>query len=210
MRICCLRRAARSSCRVARGTAAAAAQLDSPNILLITLDTMRADRMGFLGSTRGLTPALDALRADGDRLHARLRAGADHDRVARDDPHRHAIRRFIASTTSARRCRRPCRICPQLLRDAGYRTGGVRRIADPRSAQRDRARIRSRLRRLRRRASGFAGRVTIATGRSNGAATKSSARALALVSPAARPDAASFLWVHLFDRARSRTIRRPI
>jgi choline-sulfatase len=31
-----------------------------PNILLITLDTTRADRMGFLGSTRGLTPALDA------------------------------------------------------------------------------------------------------------------------------------------------------
>src|ERR1700720_1091878 len=32
-----------------------------PNILLITLDTTRADRMGFLGSTRGLTPHLDAL-----------------------------------------------------------------------------------------------------------------------------------------------------
>src|SRR5436309_808952 len=30
------------------------------NILLITLDTTRADRMGFLGSTRGLTPSLDA------------------------------------------------------------------------------------------------------------------------------------------------------
>ena len=32
-----------------------------PNILLITLDTTRADRMGFLGSERGLTPNLDAL-----------------------------------------------------------------------------------------------------------------------------------------------------
>jgi choline-sulfatase len=32
-----------------------------PNIILITLDTTRADRMGFLGSTRGLTPNLDAL-----------------------------------------------------------------------------------------------------------------------------------------------------
>jgi choline-sulfatase len=31
------------------------------NVLLVTLDTTRADRMGFLGSTRGLTPALDAL-----------------------------------------------------------------------------------------------------------------------------------------------------
>src|SRR5579859_140387 len=33
----------------------------SPNIILITLDTTRADRMGFLGSTRGLTPNLDLL-----------------------------------------------------------------------------------------------------------------------------------------------------
>src|SRR5258708_16779554 len=32
-----------------------------PGILLITLDTTRADRMGFLGSTRGLTPALGTL-----------------------------------------------------------------------------------------------------------------------------------------------------
>jgi choline-sulfatase len=33
----------------------------SPNIILITVDTTRADRMGFLGSRRGLTPNLDAL-----------------------------------------------------------------------------------------------------------------------------------------------------
>ncbi len=33
----------------------------APNIILITLDTTRADRMGFLGSERGLTPNLDAL-----------------------------------------------------------------------------------------------------------------------------------------------------
>jgi arylsulfatase A-like enzyme len=33
----------------------------SPNIILITLDTTRADRMGFMGSKRGLTPNLDAL-----------------------------------------------------------------------------------------------------------------------------------------------------
>src|SRR5205085_5447139 len=31
------------------------------NIILITMDTTRADRMGFLGSKRGLTPNLDAL-----------------------------------------------------------------------------------------------------------------------------------------------------
>lgn len=36
-----------------------------PNIVLITLDTTRADRMGFLGSQRGLTPNLDALAHQG-------------------------------------------------------------------------------------------------------------------------------------------------
>src|SRR5437660_12298389 len=32
-----------------------------PNVIVITLDTTRADRMGFLGSARGLTPNLDAM-----------------------------------------------------------------------------------------------------------------------------------------------------
>jgi arylsulfatase A-like enzyme/Flp pilus assembly protein TadD len=41
--------------------ALAAAATDSPNVILITLDTVRADRMGFLGSKLGLTPQLDAL-----------------------------------------------------------------------------------------------------------------------------------------------------
>jgi arylsulfatase A-like enzyme/Tfp pilus assembly protein PilF len=37
----------------------------SPNIILITLDTTRADRMGFLGSTRKLTPQLDRMAQQG-------------------------------------------------------------------------------------------------------------------------------------------------
>jgi arylsulfatase A-like enzyme/Tfp pilus assembly protein PilF len=36
-----------------------------PNVILITLDTTRADRMGFLGSDRGLTPNLDDLAKQG-------------------------------------------------------------------------------------------------------------------------------------------------
>ncbi len=44
---------------LAAGTLAGASA--HPNIILITLDTVRADRMGFLGSKRGLTPNLDAL-----------------------------------------------------------------------------------------------------------------------------------------------------
>ena len=41
------------------------AHAQHPNIILITLDTTRADRMGFLGSERGLTPNLDALAREG-------------------------------------------------------------------------------------------------------------------------------------------------
>jgi choline-sulfatase len=38
---------------------------EAPNIILITVDTTRADRMGFLGSKRGLTPNLDTLARQG-------------------------------------------------------------------------------------------------------------------------------------------------
>jgi arylsulfatase A-like enzyme/Flp pilus assembly protein TadD len=41
------------------------AATDPPNVILITLDTVRADRMGFLGSKQGLTPHLDALAKQG-------------------------------------------------------------------------------------------------------------------------------------------------
>src|SRR5690349_21625566 len=44
---------------------AATAHAGRPNIILITLDTTRADRMGFLGSKRGLTPNLDAVASQG-------------------------------------------------------------------------------------------------------------------------------------------------
>ena len=46
-------------------TAGAAGAAERPNVVLITLDTTRADRMGFLGSPRGLTPELDALARQG-------------------------------------------------------------------------------------------------------------------------------------------------
>src|SRR5258708_39046376 len=35
------------------------------NIILITVDTTRADRVGFLGSARGLTPNLDTVAKQG-------------------------------------------------------------------------------------------------------------------------------------------------
>ena len=46
-------------------TLAAAAPSAPPNIIIITLDTTRADRMGFLGCKSGLTPNLDELAKQG-------------------------------------------------------------------------------------------------------------------------------------------------
>lgn len=42
-----------------------AATAPRPNVILITVDTVRADRMGFLGSKLGLTPNLDAFAQQG-------------------------------------------------------------------------------------------------------------------------------------------------
>jgi choline-sulfatase len=48
-------------CVLSVGMSTLAAFGTSPNVVVITLDTTRADRMGFLGSRLGLTPNLDAL-----------------------------------------------------------------------------------------------------------------------------------------------------
>ena len=45
--------------------ASLAARAEAPNIIVITVDTTRADRMGFLGNTHGLTPNLDLLAGQG-------------------------------------------------------------------------------------------------------------------------------------------------
>src|SRR5450755_3026072 len=51
-------------CVVGLAASALAATVAPPNIILITVDTTRADRMGFLGSKLGLTPNLDTLARD--------------------------------------------------------------------------------------------------------------------------------------------------
>jgi len=47
------------------GSAPQRVKASGPNLILITLDTTRADRMGFLGSKRELTPNLDQLARQG-------------------------------------------------------------------------------------------------------------------------------------------------
>jgi len=50
---------------VALGAASAVAGPPPPNLLLVTLDTMRADRLGAYGHAAAQTPAFDALARDG-------------------------------------------------------------------------------------------------------------------------------------------------
>jgi arylsulfatase A-like enzyme/tetratricopeptide (TPR) repeat protein len=93
-----------------------------PNILLVTLDTTRADRMGFLGSTRGLTPALDALAADGivfERAYAQAPiTTVSHATVLSGTyPSSHGVADF-GSPLAAR-----VPYLPDILRRGGYRTG---------------------------------------------------------------------------------------
>jgi arylsulfatase A-like enzyme/tetratricopeptide (TPR) repeat protein len=62
---CCATQARQPHESAAVPPRAAASNTRHPNIILITLDTTRADRMGFLGSKRGLTPNLDAMAKQG-------------------------------------------------------------------------------------------------------------------------------------------------
>jgi choline-sulfatase len=105
-----------------------------PDILLITLDTTRADRMGFLGSKRGLTPALDAF-ARSASVFSRAYAQAPVTTVSHATlltgsyPAGHHVNDFGAPLPAA------VPYLPQLLRDAGYRTAAFvgSLILDPRN-----------------------------------------------------------------------------
>jgi arylsulfatase A-like enzyme/Tfp pilus assembly protein PilF len=105
-----------------------------PNILLVTLDTVRADRMGFLGSTRGLTPALDAFaRESAVFTHAYSQAPittVSHATLLTGTyPPRHGVSDFGTPL--------PAEVpyLPDLLRHAGYRTAAFvgSLILDPRN-----------------------------------------------------------------------------
>src|SRR6476620_10781650 len=91
------------------------------NILLITLDTTRADRMGFLGSTRGLTPALDAF-APTATVFTRAYAQAPITTVSHATiltglfPPSHRVGEFGAPLPA------PVPYLPDLLKQQGYRT----------------------------------------------------------------------------------------
>ncbi len=93
------------------------------NLLLVTIDTLRADRVGAYGSGRGLTPTLDALAARAVRFdrayaHAPMTLPAHASILTGLIPPAHGVRnngsfRLDASRQTLATC----------LRRAGYRTG---------------------------------------------------------------------------------------
>lgn len=116
-----LRPAPRAGDRPSAGVRTAAGSHAS--IVLVTIDTLRVDRLGAYGSTRGLTPAMDALAAAGIRFetaiaqvpltlpsHATMLTGAY--------PSRHGVRTNDGFTLQP-----SIPILPEVLKSRGYATG---------------------------------------------------------------------------------------
>jgi choline-sulfatase len=105
-----------------------------PDIILVTLDTTRADRMGFLGSARGLTPNLDALARE-SMVFTRAYAQAPLTTVSHATiltgtfPPAHRVNDFGSPLPAS------VPYLPDLLRQQGYRTGAFvgSLILDPRT-----------------------------------------------------------------------------
>src|SRR5262245_33134014 len=105
-----------------------------PNILLVTLDTVRADRMGLLGSTRGLTPSLDGF-ARGATIFTQAYSQApittaSHATILTGTyPPLHGVHHFGDPLGTA------VPYLPDLLHHAGYRTAAFvgSLILDPRN-----------------------------------------------------------------------------
>jgi choline-sulfatase len=180
---------------VAAALAVPAAQRQRPDILLITLDTTRADRMGFLGSTRGLTPSLDAF-ARTATVFTRAYAQAPITTVSHATiltgtyPPTHGVDELGAPLGAS------IPYVPDVLRRSGYRTGAFvgSLVLDPKNGTApgfergfDRYDAGFRLRRP--------GENRYQTVERRGADVV--ARALAWRREVR--DAPVFLWVHLFD-----------
>ena len=99
--------------------------LPPPNVLLITIDTVRADHLGAYGYAKAATPVIDRLAREGVRFDGRDDAGAADRTGARGAAHRRlpgAPRRSRQRDDTGTRCRR--RPPPSWFKARGYRTGG--------------------------------------------------------------------------------------
>jgi choline-sulfatase len=95
-----------------------------PNLLLITLDTLRADHVGAYGAAQAKTPRLDGLAARGVRFeHAEAAVpltGPSHATILTGQyPPVHGVRDNVAFALGEKH-----RTLAEMLREKGYRTGG--------------------------------------------------------------------------------------
>jgi choline-sulfatase len=105
-----------------------------PNIVLITLDSTRADRMGFIGARGGLTPNLDSIARQGmvfAQAYAQAPAtvASDATILSGTYPQTHRASEFAVPLATA------LPYLPNLLHSSGYRTaafvGSI--LLDPRN-----------------------------------------------------------------------------
>jgi arylsulfatase A-like enzyme len=99
-----------------------------PNLLLVTLDTVRADYLGCYGAELGATPALDALAAEGARFATALSASAvtpvSHATILTGQfPYTHGMR--VLHADGGFRLRDDRWYLPDALKRAGYATAAV-------------------------------------------------------------------------------------
>jgi arylsulfatase A-like enzyme/Tfp pilus assembly protein PilF len=102
----------------------ATAQASRPNLLLVTLDTVRADRLGSYGFKAARTPVMDRLAREGVRFadatsHAPITGPAHAGLLTGRYPARFGIRDNAATPIPAEAV-----TLAEVLKGAGYRTGG--------------------------------------------------------------------------------------
>lgn len=98
----------------------------SPSVLLVTLDTTRRDHFGCYGDTRGLTPNLDALAAEGVRFASAYSTAAStptaHASILSGlNPYQHGLR--VIAGAGGYRLRPDAATLSTTLQAAGWATG---------------------------------------------------------------------------------------
>jgi arylsulfatase A-like enzyme len=99
---------------------------ERPNVLLVTLDTTRADRMGCYGGREGVTPHFDGLAAEGVRFDLAIAQASvtpvSHASILTGrDPYGHGLR--VMHAADAFRLPSDTPTLTTLLRDEGFATG---------------------------------------------------------------------------------------
>ena len=95
------------------------------NVLLITIDTLRADHLGAYGYARPTSPHIDALAQRGTVFEQRVHVLAQDARQLRDDDDGAARRRRTATARRTRCSSTSTPPWPACSRQAGYRTAAI-------------------------------------------------------------------------------------